>query len=194
MVRGEEGMVRGEEGNGEGRSRLIISTTRFDTGRVTKRVLDRLLETGHPDAAFQLAENSTRYAADFRFTLAFNAKFFEKALSIASAEYEKSKGIVPSSLLPFLFLLFIKTLIFSSAFLLSLFISVDARYRARLLAVGQASMEAKKFELSKKAFELASDTLALLHLYVVANYKVNECLREPDGEGGRGGICRGGDS
>jgi hypothetical protein len=63
---------------------------------VTKRVLDRLLEAGHPDAAFQLAEGSTRYSPDFRYTLAFNAKFIEKAFSIASAEYEKAKGTLLS--------------------------------------------------------------------------------------------------
>lgn len=57
-------------------------------------------------------------------------------------------------------------------FVFTLFVFLDARYRARLLAVGQASMEDKKFDLARKAFELANDTFALLNLYVVSNHKV----------------------
>jgi hypothetical protein len=41
-------------------------------------------------------------------------------------------------------------------------------------------METKKFELAKRSFETASDTLALLNLYVVANYRVRREERRGD--------------
>ncbi len=125
---------------------------------MTQRLLDRLFQAGYPDAAFQLAESSTRYSPEFRFNLAFNAKFYEKAFTIASSEYERYKGCVLNTYLLFL-----------------IFLSSDARSRARLLSVGQASMDVHKYDLARKAFELANDPLALLNLYVVNHHKVFLC-------------------
>lgn len=123
---------------------------------MTKRVLDKLLEVGHADAAFQLTEKSTRYAPDYRFTLAFNAKFYDKALAIASAEYEKTKGLSLSYY----------------TLNICLLSCLDARNRARVLAVGQACVDDQKYGIASKAFELANDPFALLNLYVISNHKV----------------------
>jgi len=71
---------------------LRITIGKFDGARISDHLIEKLEQTGFPDLALALVENSPRYSPLLKADLAIKSFFFDKAYDLLCALHKSQSG------------------------------------------------------------------------------------------------------